>query len=122
MFHEFGFGRAAELGLALRAAAAVERYQRLMCELVARGSGAELHRRATNEIEAIRKDCVSLPGLSVAVVELSISHAELVFALLKADVLGELGQQCLRGAVERNQEISEGLCRQLAHIGSTRKG
>jgi hypothetical protein len=122
MFPELGLGRAAEVGLALHASAALDRYQGLMSELIACGGAASLHRRATDEIEALRKDCASLPGLSVAVVELSISHAELMILLLKADLLADLGDRCLRQAIERNQQVSDGLRGQIAHIVSRRIG
>lgn len=120
MLYQLGIRRSAELAMTLHAAEALERYDRLMLDLVARGSVADLHRRATNEVETIRRDCGELPALSVAVSELSISHAELIFAMLKADLLGEAGQRRLRHAVDRNQGVSERLRAQFAHIVSTR--
>jgi hypothetical protein len=120
MLHEFGLGRSAELAMAVHAADALERYERLMLDLVARGGGADLHRRATEEIEAIRKDCVEFPSLSVTVAELSISHAEVIFAMLKADLLGEVGRRRLCDTVQRNQAVSERLRALVAHIMSTR--
>ena len=120
MLHELGFARSAEVAVALHAAAALERYERLMRDLVARGGGADLHRRATEEIEAIRKDVASLPRLRIAVVELSISHAELIFSLLKAGALGEAGERRVRDAVACNEERSGRLRALVAGVLSTR--
>ena len=120
MHHERASGRTAELAIASHAAAALDRYERLMLDLVARGGGAGLHRRATEEIESIRKDCASLPRLSLDAVELSISHAELIFSMLKADLLGETGERRLQVAVRRNQKVSEHMRVRVAHILSTR--
>jgi hypothetical protein len=119
MVYEYSMRRSAEMAATLHAAAALERYERLMLDLVARGGVADLHRRATEEIETVRRDCLELPGLGVLASELSISHAELLFAMLKADLLGAVGQRRLRDAVDRNQAVSQRLRAQITHMVST---
>ena len=120
MLRESSVVRSAELSVVLHAGASLERYEQLMLDLVARGD-PDLHRRATDAMQVLYADCASHRRLSVIRDELSSSHAEVLLSLLKANLLGAEGQRRLRDAVSRNQEISERLRAQIAHILSTRR-
>ena len=121
MLQETCVERSAELAVVLHAGASLERYEKLMLDLVACSGGSDLHWRATKAMEVFRGDCASHRTLSVVVDELSSSHAEVLVALMKADLLGELGKRRVRDAVQWNQKVSERLRALIGHLLSSRR-
>jgi len=64
--------------------AALERYARHVAQLTTRWMDAELYNTVSEDVDAVRRGCQSLPGLNSAWVGLLIAHAELMHALWQA--------------------------------------
>lgn len=76
--------REAAQASALRVVAALETYEQQVRRLAAEWLDIELYHSASAEIERIRAACAKLPQVSVAWVDLLISHAELVHCLWRS--------------------------------------